>query len=387
MNVFDFCIPAHLKFGVDVINRLGNMVNEITGDNIAPRVMLVTESVLHESGTIKRIKEILQRKGCEPIIFDDVVLNACSDVVDDGARRARLSHCNVIIGLGGVRALSIAKMIAVLANNEGDIMEFIEGKIAENQAVPYIEIPSTPRNPFMFKDEAWITDARNHNSYILNVPPNTTRFVVFDPMITTTLTRRLTATIAIDIFANAYEGYISSKANFLSDTLFMNAMGLISENIMPAVNTPNDMTARANISLAGFLTSLGLSMTSTGITASLSYVISSKFRLHKALASAIVLPHVMDYNINAAPEKYVKMAQCLGENTENLTVLEAALKAIEHIRKIILELQLPTRLDEFHINRDDLISLAEEARKFYMFNYIPRSCDTEELIAILQSSY
>ncbi len=387
MNVFDFCIPSHLKFGIDVINRLGNMVTEITGNNISPRVLLVTEAVLHESGMIKRIKEILQRKGCEPIIFDDVVLNACSDVVDDGARRARMSHSNVIIGLGGVRALSIAKMIAVLANNDGDAVEYIEGRIPDKPAVPYIEIPSTPRNPFMFKDEAWITDARNHNSYILTVPPNTTRFVVFDPMITTTLTRRLTATIALDIFANAYEGYISTKANYLSDTLFLQAIDLINQNIMTVTNTPNDITARANISLAGFLTSLGLSMTSTGICASLSYVLSAKFKLHKALASSIMLPHVMDYNINAAPAKYVKIAECLGENVENLTVLEAALKAIEHIRRIILELQLPTRLDEFHINRDDLISLSEEARGYYMFNYIPRSCDTEELIAILQSAY
>ena len=387
MNVFDFYIPSHLKFGVDVINRLGNLVNDIVGKDSAQRVLLVTEAVLHESGTIKRIKEILMKKGCEPIIFDDIVLNSASDVVEDGAKRARVSHSNVIIGLGGVRALSIAKAIAMLAGNDGEIVDYIEGKIPEKDSIPYIEVPSTPRNPFMFRDEFWITDIRNRNGHILPVKTGTTKYVLFDPMITTTLTRRLTATTSIDILANAYEGYTSNKSNFLSDTLFLKAIELVSNNIFNAANNPNDIVARANLSLAGFLSSLALSMTSTGITSALSYVLSSKFKIHKALSSGILLPHVMDYNINSVPAKYVKIAQCLGEDITDLTVLEAAIKAIEKVRKIILELQLPIRIEEFEITKDDLIYVAEEARKFSMFNYIPRSCDTEELIAILQSAY
>jgi len=275
----------------------------------------------------------------------------------------------------------------MLAANDGEIVDYIEGKIPEKESIPYIEIPSTPRSPFMFRDEFWITDVRNRNSYILPVKKGTTKYALFDPMITTTLTRRLTATTAIDIMANAYEGYVSTKSNFLSDTLFLKALELINNNIFNAANNLNDVTSRANLSLAGFLSSLGLSMTSTGITAALSYVLSSKFKIHKSLSSGILLPRVMDYNINAVPAKYVKIAQVLGENTEDLSVLEAALKAIEKVRKIVLELQLPTRLEEFQITRDDIVNVAEDARKFSMFNYIPRSCDTEELIAILQSAY
>lgn len=387
MNVFDFCIPTNLKFGIDVINRLGNVVAELVDSNSTPRVLLVTEGILYESGSIKRIKDILIKKGCDPIIFDDIVLNAASDVVDDGAKRARTSHSNVVVGLGGVRALSIAKGIAMLAANDGEIIDYIEGKIPEKESLPYVEIPSTPRNPFMFRDEFWITDVRNRNSYILPVKKGTTKYALFDPMITTTLTRRLTTTTAIDIMANAYEGYISTKSNFLSDSLFLKSLELINNNIFNAANNPNDITSRANLSLAGFLSSLGLSMTSTGITAALSYVLSSKFKIHKSLSSGILLPRVMDYNINTVPAKYVKIAQALGENTEDLSVLEAALKAIEKVRKTVLELQLPTRLEEFQITRDDIVNVAEDARKFSMFNYIPRSCDTEELIAILQSAY
>ncbi|HOJ65046.1 MAG TPA: iron-containing alcohol dehydrogenase [Spirochaetota bacterium] len=386
-GVLDFHIPAHVKFGVDVVNRIGNVISEIDIGNKNHRPIIVTESVLYESGVIKRIKNILSNSGYDPVIFDEVVLNAASDVVDDGAKRAKVAHSTVVIGLGGVRTLSIAKAIAMLANNEGEISDYIDGKIPSNPSLPYIEIPSTPRNPFMFRDEFWLTDARNRKSVILKVKKNTTRFVLFDPSITTTLTRRLTATTSVEAFANSFEGYISTEANYLSDTLFIKSMELFANNIFNAANNPNDITARANLGLAGFLSSLGLSMTSTGITAALSYVLSSKYKIHKSLSAAIILPHVMDYNITATPAKYVKIAEALGEDVSGLSVVESAIKAIEKVRRIIIELQLPTRLEEFDITKDDLITVANEARGFEMLNFLPRSCDVEELYQILQAAY
>jgi hypothetical protein len=41
------------------------------------------------------------------------------------------------------------------------------------------------------------------------------------------------------------------------------------------------------------------------------------------------------------PVKLVKIAEYLGIDISNLTTLEASMKAIEKIRRIIIELQLP----------------------------------------------
>lgn len=382
MVTFDFEIPAHLKFGVDIVNRIGNLATEFGN-----KAILITEGILHEAGTINRIKDILEKKGCEVIIFDEVVPNAMSDTVDYGVEIAKSSFANVIIGMGGIRALSIAKAIAMLCNNSGDISDYMAGEVPDNESLPYIEIPSTPRNPFMFRDEAWIVDAKNRNSAIIKVYHGTTKYILFDPMITTTLPRRFTATTIIYSLANAIEGYLSSKSNFLSDTLFIKAIEMFHNNIFQAVNIPDDINARANLSLGGLLSCLGLSMSSTGITSAVSYVLSSKFKIHKSLSASVLLPHVMDYNITAAPVKLVKIAESLGESIEELSTVEAAMKAVEKIRKIIIKLQLPVRLEEFELNKDDLITIADDARKLEMFNYIPRSCSSEELYELLLASY
>ncbi|MCK4796657.1 MAG: iron-containing alcohol dehydrogenase [Spirochaetes bacterium] len=382
MVTFDFVVPAHLKFGVDVVNRVGNIASEYGN-----KVFLVTEGILHESGTIKRIIEIIEKKDCQVIVFDEVTPNAMSDIVDYGTELMRSAYAKVIIGMGGIRTLSIAKAIAMLSNNTGEISDYFTGLIPENDSIPYIEIPSTPRNPFMFRDELWLVDAKNRSSSILKVKDGTTKHILFDPMITTTLPRRFTATTIIYAISNAIEGYISSKSNFLSDTLFVRAIELFRSNIKQAVSIPDDINARANLALGGLLTCLGLNMSTTGITSAVSYVLSAKFRIHKSLAASVLLPHVMDYNITSSPVKLVKVAEALGENISNLSTVEAAIKAVENIRKMIIELQLPVRLEEFELNKDDLITIADDAKKFDMFNYIPRSCSPEELYEILLTSY
>lgn len=382
MVTFDFSIPAKLKFGVDVVNRIGNVVAEF-GD----KAILVTEGILHESGTINRIAEIIQKKGCQVIIFDDVAPNSMSDIINYGTEVARSSYANVVIGMGGIRCLSIAKAIAMLSNNRGDISDYFSGLIPQNPSIPYIEIPTTPRNPFMFTDEYWAVNAKNRNSSILKTKEDTTRYVLFDPMLTTTLPRRFTATTTIYALSNAIEGYVSTRSNYLSDTLFLRGISLIKENLTQAVNIPDDINSRANLGLAGLLICLALSMSSTGIVSAVSYVLSAKYRIHKSLSTSVLLPNVMSFNITSSPLKFVKLAEILGEDITNLSTVEAAIKAVENIKAMIIKLQLPVRLNEFELNKDDLITIADDAKKFDLFNYIPRSCSSEELYEILLSSY
>lgn len=382
MVTFDLVIPAHLKFGIDVINRIGNLVAEF-----GEKAILVTEGILHESGTINRIVDIIEKKGCHVIIFDEVVPNAKSDIADYGAEIARSSYADVIIGFGGIRTLCIAKAVAMLAANKGSINEYMDGEVPSHDSLPYIEIPSTPRNPFMFTDDLWLVNARNNESVILNVSHNTTKYVLFDPMLTSTLPGRFTATTIIYALTNAIEGYISNKSNFLSDTLFLAAIKLFNENLFQALNIPDDINSRANLSLGGLFSCLGLSMSSTGIASAVSFILSSRYKIHKSLSISVLLPHMLDYNITAVPVKLVKIAEALGLDVENLSTVEAAVKAIEHIRKMIIKLQLPVRLEEFELNKDDLITVADDAMKLKMFTAIPRSCSSEELYQILLSSY
>ena len=175
---------------------------------------------------------------------------------------------------------------------------------------------------------------------------------MFDPILTTSLPRRFVATTIVDTLANAIEGYLLLVPIFFLIFYLFSQLNYLA-NINTAVTIPDDLNARSFLSLGGLMTSMGLNMANTGVCAALSYVLNSRYKIHKSLTSSVMLPFVMDFNITASPNKLVRIAQALGENIADLTVVDAAIKSVERIRKLIIELQLPVKLEEFGLTKDE----------------------------------
>ncbi len=382
MADISFSIPAQIRFGLDVVNRIGTIISEY-----GERVLLVTEAILYEGKVIERIQGLLEKKGVQYIIFDEVVPNATSSVIDEGVTLARGAHAEVVIGLGGVRTLSVAKCIAMTASESGDMDDFLSGVGPKNKPLAYIEIPTTCRNPFMLVDEYLVTDSKDRIAHIGQSQKNITRAVIVDPKLTVTLPAKYTATTIIDTLLAAVEGYISNRSNYLSDTFFTGAIELIGKTVKQAVEQPEDIRARINASMAGVLTALGLTMSKQGIGAALAYSINGRFMVPKSWLSSILLPHVMEYNINSSAEKLARIGALMGEETEAESSVEKATSGIEVIRRVIDSLGLPVRLRDCDLELDDMIGIAGTARSYDMMNYLPRAISTEDLYELVKTAY
>ena len=177
-----FHIPTRVVFGLDTINRIGQLVSEY-----GERAFLVTEAILYEGKTINKVQEILDKKGTQYIVFDEVVPNATSRTVDDGVTLARGAHAEVVIGLGGMRTLSIAKAIAMTVPSGSDMDDFLSGVQPQTPALAYIEVPTTCRNPFLFADEYLIVDGRDRTGRIGRTQKGITKAVLIDPKLSLTL--------------------------------------------------------------------------------------------------------------------------------------------------------------------------------------------------------
>jgi len=382
MADISFSIPAQIRFGLDVVNRIGTIISEY-----GERVLLVTESILYEGKVIERIQGLLEKRGVQYIIFDEVVPNATSSVIDEGVTLARGAHAEVVIGLGGMRTLSMAKCIAMTAPESGGIDDFLSGVRPKNKPLAYIEIPTTCRNPFMLVDEYLVTDSKDRVARIGQSQKNITRAVIVDPKLTVTLPAKYAATTIIDTLLAAVEGYISNRSNYLSDTFLAGAIELIGKTVKQAVEQPEDIRARINTSMAGVLTALGLTMSKQGIGAALAYAINGRFMVPKSWLSSILLPHVMEYNINSSAEKLARIGALMGEETEAESSVEKAAGGIEVMRRLIGSLGLPVRLRDCDLELDDMIDIVATARSYDMMNYLPRTISTEDLYELVKIAY
>ena len=377
-----FQIPSRVIFGSDTINRIGQVVSDY-GD----RIFVVTEAILYEGRVINKIQELLEKKGIPCIVFDEVVPNATSKTVDDGVALARGSHANVVIGLGGVKALSIAKAIAMTTPTPHDMDDFLSGLQPEQAPVAYVEVPTTCRNPFMFLDEYMVVDARDRTARIGRTQHEITKVLIIDPKLSLSLPAKYTATTVMDTLLGCVEGYLSNRANFLSDTYTTRAIEMISTILKDGVQNADDLRARTTASAAGLLLGLALTTTKLGIGSAISYAVNARFLAPKSWISAVLLPHVLEFALTVRGDRISNIAKLLGEDVSGLPPVEAASRAVEAARRIVSSLKLPTRLREFDMGLDAMVEIAGTARSFDMMNYLPRVVSTEDIYEMIKSAF
>jgi alcohol dehydrogenase class IV len=132
---------------------------------------------------------------------------------------------------------------------------------------------------------------------------------------------------------------------------------------------------------------LGLSTSRQGIGAALSYAINARFMAPKSWVATILLPSAMEFALNARGDRIAEIAKALGEDVSEASSVEAPVRAIDAVRRIIATLGLPTRLREFDLSLDDMIEIAGAARSFDMMNYLPRVVSTEDIYELIKSAY
>jgi alcohol dehydrogenase len=382
MSDLIFSVPQETYFGVDIIHRLASILAQY-GD----RVLIVTEAILYERNTIENVLELLEKKNISYIVYDEVIPNTTSAAVDEALLLARGSHAEVIIGLGGVRTLSTAKCIAMAANARLGIDEYLSGAQPEGKPLAYIEIPTTSRNPFMYLDECLIVDARDRTGKILRTQKNITRAIVIDPKLTLSLPPKYTGAILIDIFMTAFEGYVSTKNNVLSETFFLKAIEHVVDTLPLIVQNSEDIKLRIAASTAGFTTALGLSMSKHGLGSALTYALNAKLMVPKSWIATVILPRVMEFFINTSSEKITRLARIMREDITGISSIDASKKAIEAVQRLIGNLQFPARLRDLNLKLDGILDIAANARSFDMMNYLPRMASIEELCDIIKEAY
>jgi len=85
------------------------------------------------------------------------------------------------------------------------------------------------------------------------------------------------------------------------------------------------------------------------------------YNLHHGLANAVLLPYVMSYNRIANEQKFMQIAEVLGENTMNLSVREASQLAIEAVTKLTVDVGIPSSIRELGVKEEDIPELSLQA--------------------------
>lgn len=383
MAVLEFNNPTRVIVGVNVVNRLPEIIEEF-----GERVLIVTSSEMVEQGIVEKVQGLADTRAYGVLVFDKVDSISGSETVDEGVLLARESKANVIIGLGGANTLNIAKAIAFIAGNEGGYLaDYFAGRIGKRRKITYIEIPSTHGICYGLLDSFFITDNEDGTRREYRNKYNYADVLISDPRLTLSLPNKFIVAIGIEVLAQAYDAYISKSANMVTEAFASLAMEQVATNLKQSIIETDNVQLRNSLCNAGVFSSLALNSSRPGTTFALAQALGNRMGVYRGIGFSIILPHVMEFNLTASPTKYLKIAKSLGENVSDISVVEAAIKAVEGVRKILFDLNVPQRLKNFDVDEDRFDEIVRDARTFDFLNMLPRPVTYDDLLNILSSAY
>ncbi len=350
-----FYLPSRVLFGMGVFARAGQ-----TAAALGSRALLVTDAILREERVTSGVEECLERAGVSTIVFDELGPESTSSALERAIELGRASRAQMVVGLGGIRSLSAAKCVARMVPAAEPLDDYLSGGGDSGASLPYLEIPTTCRNPLMFTDRSLIVDARNRRTHVLRTGKRAD-WVIVDPELTLSLSARYTVTTLMDTLLTAIEAYFSPRSTFFSETLCLRAIGIITSIIDELSDEPQNRELRIRAAEAGFLTGVSLTMSAQGLGSAVAYALNGWRMVPKSMVAGVMLPHVLDLAVQSQPKKIERIGNVLGEEIYGKPLKEFSVRVADAVRQRMSLLRLPMRLKDFDLGLEDVAEVASIA--------------------------
>ena len=357
MKTFSFTGAKKIVFGRGSFSSLPEHITELK----ILRPLIVLDKTLAENGFGEKVDGILAKAGIGYVVYDKTAPEPPLELADEGTKLALKKKCDGVIGIGGGSAMDLAKAIAVLAANKGTAEDYLGLNRVPGPGLPKIMVPTTAGTGSEVTFTAVFIRKKLKKKEGMNSPYLYPELALLDPELTLSLPPHPTAATGIDALCHAIESYTSVNASPMSEMISLEAIRLISDNLRTAVHDGTNIEAREAMLLASLYAGLGLA--NAGVTAvhSLSYPLGGKYGVSHGLANTIMLPRVMAFNLPGALEKFVDIAEVMGEIVDDLPLREAAYLAVEAVEALIEDCGIMTTLEELEIPESDFPELAKVA--------------------------
>lgn len=380
-KMYFFQAPPKIVFGINSIETVGVEAKQFGGK----KILLVSDEIIAKLGLVDKVKRLLEKEGFTIEVFDKVEAEPSIATAEKVTTSVREEIHDSVVGIGGGSVMDIAKIAAIMARNSGEIKEYATSKPIKEPGIPKILIPTTSGTGSEASQAAIITLSTKQKSSLSN------RYLfadvaIVDPVLATTMPPKVTASTGIDALSHAVEALMSTNSTPITDALSLEAVRLVSNNLRMAYAQGDNLEARSNMSWAALLG--GMVLYARVVYAhSFGYTIGPKYGIPHGLSCGLGLPYVMDYNLPACVDKFLSIANAMGEQVKGLPKLEGAFKAIVAVKELIEDVGLPSSLKETGVPKAVLPILADELVNFYPRPNNPKQITKKEAMELYEKAW
>lgn len=351
------------------------------------KAMVVSDADLAKFGVLKQVTDVIE--GEIPYeVYTDVKANPTIENVKKGVAFFKKVKADFLIAVGGGSVMDTAKAVGIIINNPSfqDVVSLEGVADTKKRCVPIIALPTTAGTAAEVTINYVITDENSGRKLVCVDPHDIPVLAIVDAELMSSMPKGLTASTGMDALTHAIEGYITKGADAMSDMFHLKSIELIAKNLRRAVSNGKDTEAREGMALGSYLAGMGFSNVGLGCVHSMAHPLGARFDTPHGVANAVLLPIVMEFNMQGNEAKFADIAVAMGENIDGMSREQAACGALAAVRKLSQDVGIPKNITELGIPESALAQLSHDAIIDPCTGGNPRAITESDILALYQKA-
>jgi len=309
MTITRFAFPTPIHFGAGARKLVAAHLLE----QGLKRPLIVTDRALGALPVLAEFRSHLG--GLDVAVFDGVFGNPTASQVMAGAAAFKAHGADAVIGFGGGAALDVAKVVALMAVHEGDVIEYVwdhpQVRPIVNELPYFIALPTTSGTGSEVGRSSVVGEEDTHVKRAVFSARLLAKAVFADPELTFALPGPITAATGMDALTHNIESYLSPAYHPLCDGIALEGLRIGARALVKAVHEPMNLEARADMMMSSMMGAIAFQKDLGSVHAA-AHALGAVADLHHGLANALMIDSVLAWNYEAVPQKFDELAHAAG---------------------------------------------------------------------------
>jgi hydroxyacid-oxoacid transhydrogenase len=415
---------SSIRFGPGVTREVGMDVADLGARN----VLVITDPVLADMAPVETVLESLHSAGVNFVLYDRVRVEPTDESFQDAIAFAKQAPYDAYVAVGGGSTIDTAKAVNLYVTYPpADFLDYVNPPIGQGIPVPgplkpLFAIPTTAGTGSETTGVSIFDLIRMHAKTGIASRRLKPTLGLLDPENTRSMPPQVAASSGLDILSHAIESYTAlpytgrpyperplvrpayQGSNPISDVWSLQALRMVAQYIVRAVEDPSDDEARANMLLASAYAGIGFGNAGVHLPHGMSYPVSGNVKSYRApgyprsrASDHPLVPHgfsvilnapaVFRFTASSSPERHMQAAEALGVDVARCHQADAGRILSERITWFMQRLKTPNGLREIGYTPSDIPKLVEGTLPQHRVTKLsPRPAGPEELSTLFEDA-
>jgi len=416
---FEMAVSS-VRYGVGVTREVGMDL----ADMGATLVMVVTDPVVAKLAPSRTVLESLEQHHVPYALYDRVRVEPSDESFLDAIAFGRERPFDAFVAVGGGSTIDTAKAVNLYTTfPPADFLDYVNPPIGKGLPVP------GPLKPLMAIPTTAGTGSETTGVTIFDYTKMRAKTGIanrrlkptlgyLDPENTRTMPPQVAASSGLDILSHAIESFTAMPytdrplparpmlrpsyqgSNPISDIWSMQALRMVNQFLVRAVDDPSDDEARANMILAAAYAGVGFGNAGVHLPHGMSYPVSGNVKRYCApgyIMDHPLVPHgfsvilnapaVFRFTAGANPARHLAAAAALGADVSRARPDDAGKILADRITWFMQRLDTPNGLAAIGYSSSDIPALVEGTLPQHRVTKLsPRPAGPDELAALFEDA-